>query len=342
MKLSWRKYHYIFNEPGGTSRGVLNTKTSYHITLEQKSLKGFGECSLIQNLSPDDTFEIEQLLAQWALEGFSEQTLIPNTLPALQFGMEMALLSLKSTDNFSLFGENNFSNGLQGIAINGLIWMGDKTTMLKRIQEKLKSGFSCLKLKVGAINFQDELDLLANIRKEFTPQELEIRVDANGAFTPKNAEEKLTALAKYSIHSIEQPIKALQWQVMHQLCQKAIIPIALDEELISQQGHEQKLLTAIKPQYIILKPSLLGGFKTSEKWIEEAESQNVKWWATSALEGNVGLNAIAQWTYHKNVNIPQGLGTGGVFSNNIPSPLQVSKGSLFYGNENKWDLSTFL
>jgi len=341
LNLSWRKYEYIFNEPGGTSRGILHTKTSYHITLEKKGLKGFGECSLIQGLSPDEPKEIEDLLALWALEGFSEQYEIPKTLPALQFGMEMALLSLKAIDNFTLFGENNFSKGIEGIAINGLIWMGDKSTMLKRIQEKLEAGFSCLKLKVGAIDFEDELNLLSNIRKEFSPKELEIRVDANGAFTPDNAESKLSALAKYKLHSIEQPIKTLQREAMHKLCQKAIIPIALDEELIGQHGKEEEVLAAIKPQYIILKPSLLGGFKASEKWIDAAEKQNIPWWATSALEGNVGLNAIAQWTYHKSVIIPQGLGTGGVFSNNIPSPLKVIRGALFYGDENKWDLKAF-
>ena len=341
MKLSWRKYEYIFKEAGGTSRGVLHTKPSYHIVLEKGNQKGYGECSLIPGLSPDNPKAIETLLNLWQVNGFNAETNIPNELPALQFAFEMALKSIEAPNPFHLFGDNAFTQGTAGIAINGLIWMGDKTTMQDRIREKLELGFSCLKLKVGAINFQDELDLLGLIRNEFSPEALEIRVDANGAFTTENAQTKLNALVKYHIHSIEQPIKPLQWDAMHQLCRNEIIPIALDEELINQQGNEAHVLEAIKPQYIILKPSLVGGFSASERWITVATKNNIKWWATSALEGNIGLNAIAQWTYKQHVNMLQGLGTGGVFSNNIPSPLYVNKGALLYGDNKKWDLGNF-
>lgn len=341
MKLSLRKYKYIFKEAGGTSRGVLHTKPSYHITLEQNGKKGFGECSLIPGLSIDEPSQIETLLHHFAAKGFSSTEQIPKHLPALQFALEMAILSLQANKPFQLFGDNAFTKGQEGIAINGLIWMGDKTTMQKRIREKIDAGFNCLKLKVGAINFTDELDLLALIRKQFSAETLEIRVDANGAFTPENAEARLAALAAYKLHSIEQPIKPTQWETMRYLCAKEIIPIALDEELINQQGNETQVLDAIQPQYIILKPSLLGGFKAAEKWIAEAEKQNILWWATSALEGNIGLNAISQWTYKQQVSMLQGLGTGGVFSNNIPSPLCVQRGKLYYGDEEKWDLSNF-
>jgi L-alanine-DL-glutamate epimerase-like enolase superfamily enzyme len=225
-----------------------------------------------------------------------------------------------------------FTVGQKEIPINGLIWMGDVEEMSRRIDEKFEEGFSCLKLKIGALNFDSEIQLIKTLRKRFSPQALELRVDANGAFSPQKAPQVLDQLAQLSIHSIEQPIKAGQWQQMAQLCATTPIPIALDEELIglSDEKSQQEMITSIRPQYLILKPSLTGGFLASENWIKHTEMVNAGWWITSALEANIGLNAIAQWTATLNNPMPQGLGTGQVFSNNVESPLIVERGKLRY------------
>jgi len=236
---------------------------------------------------------------------------------------------------------SEFTKGKQSIPINGLVWMGDKEFMKRQIKEKLAAGFSCIKMKIGAIDFETEIDLLKSIRKEFSATEIELRVDANGGFTPKNALEKLKRLSELEIHSIEQPIKQGQFEEMAMLCEKTPLPIALDEELIGVFSIERKrkIIQTIQPQFIILKPSLVGGFKGSEEWIELANSHNIAWWITSALESNVGLNAIAQWTFTLNNTMPQGLGTGGLYTNNFDSPLEIQKGSLHYNNSKKWNFN---
>ncbi|HAR20789.1 MAG TPA: o-succinylbenzoate synthase, partial [Cytophagales bacterium] len=262
-----------------------------------------------------------------------------NAFPALRFAFETALLDLKNGGERKIF-KNDFS--LQGakIPINGLIWMGSKTFMLKQMEEKLMEGFSCLKLKIGALDFQTEKELLASIRSSFSAKEISIRLDANGAFSVSEALEKLNQLSDFEIHSVEQPIKPGQWQEMAKLCALSPIPVALDEELIGVYGsRKSKLLDAIKPHYIILKPSLLGGFAMCDEWISLAEKQGIDWWITSALESNIGLNAICQYTFEKTSHkreMPQGLGTGSLYHNNIKSPLCVQKGHIHYSAKGIW------
>jgi L-alanine-DL-glutamate epimerase-like enolase superfamily enzyme len=222
-----------------------------------------------------------------------------------------------------------------------LIWMGDRDFMKKQIEDKISQGFSCIKMKIGAIDFNEELRLLKFIRDEFSEKDIELRVDANGAFSPENALQKLEQLAKFNLHSIEQPIKQGQWKEMARLCSVTPLPIALDEELIGVFSFDdkKKLIETIQPQYIILKPSLVGGFSGSKEWIDISDTNNIGWWVTSALESNIGLNAIAQWTYTLNSSMPQGLGTGGLFTNNYESPLEVRKGALLYNSQSNWNVN---
>src|SRR5690606_34324509 len=243
-------------------------------------------------------------------------------------------------DNPFVLYTSEFTHGEKNIAINGLVWMADEAYMKKQIDTKLEHGFDCIKLKIGAIDFDKELALLSFIRDNFTPGQIEIRVDANGAFNKTEALNKLTQLSKNQLHSIEQPIKQKQEDAMADLCKITPLPIALDEELIGVFGYENKwkLLQKIKPQYIILKPSLVGGFKGSSEWIEIAEELSIGWWVTSALESNVGLNAIAQWTYTLGNHMPQGLGTGGLYTNNFDCPLEVKQGELTYRNDLEWNV----
>ena len=251
----------------------------------------------------------------------------------------MAFKSLNSDTEFTLF-PSGFSSGLNTIPINGLIWMGNEAFMKKQIQEKIEAGFRCIKMKIGAIDFEAELNLLKSIRKEFSEVDIELRVDANGAFNPSEALEKLKRLSDFKLHSIEQPIKQGQIEEMAVLCKKTPLPIALDEELIGvfSMTDKQNLLETIKPQFIILKPTLVGGFKGSEEWIEQANSLNIGWWITSALESNIGLNAIAQWTYTLNSKLPQGLGTGSLYTNNFDSPLTIQNGALQYDVAKSWNV----
>lgn len=341
MKATYKKYILNFKRPSGTSRGVMTEKETWFLLLEENGKIGVGECGLLRGLSIDDRPDYEEKL-QWVCENIHigaaklwEELL---EFPSIQFGIEMAFLSLKAETPFELF-PSNFTNGKEAITINGLVWMGEETFMKQQIEEKLSDGFTCIKLKIGAIDFQQELALLAFIRKHFDENTIEIRVDANGAFSPNEALEKLQLLSQYNLHSIEQPIKADQYLAMQQLCQQTPFPIALDEELIGVFTYEDKvkLLETIQPHYIILKPSFIGGIKGSLEWIEIAEKLNIGWWITSALESNVGLNAIAQFTYTLNNKMPQGLGTGGLYTNNFDCPLEIKKGKLFYNVETNWD-----
>ncbi|MBN2165222.1 MAG: o-succinylbenzoate synthase [Marinilabiliaceae bacterium] len=339
----WTKHTFIFKTPGGTSRGVLKTKPSWIIKLyddNNPTITGYGECSIIPNLSIDDIPDFENQLNNIINTiDFTHKT-IPNYLPAIQFGIQTALLDLKNGGSFKLFN-SSFTSGDSGILLNGLIWMGTIEYMKTQIKQKLEQGFRCLKLKIGALNTSDELSLLKKLRDEFSSDILEIRVDANGAFSPKNAPFILNKLHKLKIHSIEQPIKQKQWDEMKTLCHNTPLPIALDEELIgiSDESIMSQMILHIKPQFIIIKPGLLGGFNISDKWINIANECHTGWWITSALEGNIGLNAIAQWTATKKTTIPQGLGTGQVFSNNITSPLEIHKSILYYNPLKNWDLS---
>jgi len=256
--------------------------------------------------------------------------------------METAFLDLKAKGSKKLF-KSKFTSGESGIQINGLVWMGNKDFMQKQIREKITAGYHCIKLKVGAIDFETEIEILSGIRQQFSPADIELRLDANGAFSPNDALERLEKLSRFDIHSIEQPIRQGQYDAMAEVCRKSPIPIVLDEELIGlKSADKESVLERIKPAYIILKPSLLGGFAESEEWIRLAEKLNVGWWITSALEANVGLNAIAQWTSILNSTMPQGLGTGQLYHNNIPSPLEIRNAKLYYDTANDWELSSIL
>ena len=346
MKASFFKHTLNFIIPGKTSRDVLSKKDSWFLVLKDIKNYGIGECSIIPGLSLDNIHEIELKLKQ-ACDDISKGKQINyetyNQFPALKFAIETAYHSLEECNSpFQLF-DSDFTNKKKGIPINGLIWMGDITFMKKQIKSKLDNGFNCLKLKVGSLEFESEIKLLKNLRKEFNKKDLEIRLDANGAFTKETALEKLKRLSDFSIHSIEQPIKPKQFNEMAKICELSPLPIALDEELIgvNSSSEREKLLDSIKPQFLILKPSLLGGFKDSNEWIHFAEKRNIKWWSTSALESNVGLNAIAQWVSTKENNLRQGLGTGMLFSNNIQSPLDIEGDELFLKNDKSWDLNFF-
>ena len=343
MKASYHKYILQFKQPSGTSRGVLTQKETWFIIIESSDKQGIGECGILTGLSIDDRPDFEEKL-KWVCKNIHlGLDVLYNELeefPSIQLGLEMAFLSLKSEDQFTLF-PSKFTKGEDSISINGLIWMGEKQFMKQQIKSKIEAGFSCIKMKIGAIDFKTELELLKSIRDEFSYKDIELRVDANGAFNAKNALEKLQQLSQFDLHSIEQPIKQGQLEDMSRLCELSPLDIALDEELIGITSitKKEELLQTINPQHIILKPSLVGGFKGSKQWIEIAEKLNIKWWITSALESNIGLNAIAQWTYTLGNKMPQGLGTGGLFTNNIKSSLQVENGILRYEPKQNWNLN---
>ena len=343
MKATYHKYMLDFKQPSGTSRGVLTQKETWFIVLEKEDKKGIGECGILRGLSADDRDDYEEKL-QWTCDNIhlGEEQLWHELIefPSIQFGVEMAFKSLESENPFVLF-PSEFTKSKQSIVINGLVWMGEESFMKAQIEEKLAQGFKCIKLKIGAIDFQKELDLLAFIRRNFDAQTIEIRVDANGAFSELLALDKINQLSGYQIHSIEQPIAKNHTDTMSELCKTTPIPIALDEELIGVFSLEEKeqLLQKIKPQYIILKPSFVGGFRGTKQWIELAKKHNIGWWITSALESNVGLNTIAQWTFLQNNPMPQGLGTGALYTNNFDCPLEVANGQLWYKNNLEWNLN---
>ena len=369
IDISERTLH--FKQPAGTSRGVYTTRHSYYLTLtsdEMLGVEGVGECATLPDLSCDAKPEYEMTLRQ-VCQMVEQMGRIPYDMirayPSITFGLETAFASffdeakkklgamnlsegktsveiLKEAgvsvpmgmENLVNLFDSPFGRGEEGITINGLVWMGTYEEMLARLEEKLQAGFHCVKLKIGAIDFFKELDLIKRIRDVYTKEQVELRVDANGGFLPKNAMSQLEALAKYDIHSIEQPIKQHQWPKMAQLCRETPLPIALDEELIGVNVRSMKeaLLDTIRPQYIILKPSLHGGIYGCNEWIELANQRGIGSWITSALESNIGLNAIAHYAakvYGSNVKMPQGLGTGQLFTDNIPMPLEIRGDKLF-------------
>ena len=324
-----------FKQPAGTSRGVYTTRRIWLLTVEHDGRTAIGECAPLPQLSCDDIPDYEAVLRRFC-DIIEATGAIPydemRNYPSMLFGVETALAQLSRTDG--LLYDTPFSHGEEGIPINGLVWMGTHDEMLSRLKEKLALGFRCVKLKIGAIDFAKELDLIQHIRKHFSREEVELRVDANGGFTPDVALERLQELARYDIHSIEQPIMAHQWSEMAQLCQLSPLPIALDEELIGVNSTDEKirLLDTIKPQYIILKPSLHGGVAGTREWIALANERGIGSWITSALESNIGLNAIAQLAaniYGSKITMPQGLGTGMLFTDNIPMPLEIRNDCLW-------------
>ena len=343
MKATYHKYILQFKRPSGTSRGVMTEKETWFIVLEKEGKKGIGECGILRGLSIDDRPDYEAKL-RWTCANIhlGENQLWEALIefPSIQFGVEMAFRSLLSESSFLLF-PSDFTDGRKSIPINGLVWMGEESFMKQQIEEKLADGFRCVKLKIGAIDFDAELELLRFIRQHFTPEQVEIRVDANGAFDSHLALNKITQLSEFEIHSIEQPIQKNNTDSMADLCKSTPIPIALDEELIGVFSLEEKevLLQKIKPQYLILKPSFIGGFRGTKEWISLAEKHQIGWWITSALESNIGLNAIAQFTFLQHNLMPQGLGTGALYTNNFDCPLQVSQGQLWYKKDADWDFN---
>ena len=342
MKINVSERVLHFKQPAGTSRGVYTERRIWLVSVSDGDAVGVGECAPLLDLSCDAK---EPALYNKVLRDFCdriEQTgEIPyeemRDYPSMLFGLETALTSLKCTLHSTLF-DTPFAHGEQGITINGLVWMGNHEEMLQRMEEKLKLGFRCVKLKVGAIDFDQELDLVKRIRERFSYHEVELRLDANGGFRPEEALYKLELLSQYAIHSIEQPIKQKQWAMMAELCRESPLPIALDEELIGINDPDAKrqMLRIIKPRYIVLKPSLHGGMMGCREWIEIAKDEGIGSWITSALESNIGLNAIAQFcsdVYGENIKMPQGLGTGQLFTDNIPMPLEIRGDKLWVKTE---------
>ena len=345
MRASFKKYTLQFKQASGTSRGVYTTRDSWFIFLSDGTNTGIGECAPLPDLSiePLKKMGIKLLQICEQIDYFCQFPEELKSWPSIRFGLETALLDLRNGGQRQLF-PSEFTRGEQGIPINGLIWMGTSEFMKQQIRAKLDAGFHCIKMKIGALDFETEFELLKSIRKEFSAEQITLRVDANCAYTYQTALENLKRLSDLQIHSIEQPIETGRWAEMAELCHQSPVPIALDEELIgiTSEKEMQKLVETIRPAYLILKPSLHGGFAGCEQWIRQAENAGLGWWITSALESNIGLNAIAQWTFHMNAKNEQGLGTGQLFTNNFDSPLEIEGERLWYKPEKEWQLKDIL
>lgn len=351
LEFSYLNRTLLFRFEAGTSRGVMRTRDVYWIKVHRKGdldQVGWGEAAPLAGLSPEYGPDFEAQLAgvlqqanarDWDLEEESclrqVSELVPFSFPAIRFGLETALLDLTNGGTKRILANAFFDQGTP-IPINGLIWMGTKEFMLKQIHQKLEEGYSCLKMKIGAIDFDQELELLQFIRQQKNATELTLRVDANGAFSVQEALSKLKQLQAFDLHSIEQPIQVGQWETMRELVQQSPVPIALDEELIGRSNKEE-VLSFIKPQFIILKPSLVGGILETREWIRLAEDMGIGWWMTSALESSIGLNAISQLTSTYLPSLPQGLGTGKLYDNNLESPLLVQAGEIQYEQDGTWE-----
>lgn len=345
MRLAYAPYNLKFKAPAGTSRGILNEKQTYLIKIwdeSDPSRYGIGEASLFRGLSAEDNdryeFKLVETLANVALG-------IPTDLSrhsSIQFGLEQAIFDF-SNGCKGIYFPSDFTAARQSITINGLVWMGSFDEMIERIEQKISQGFKCVKLKIGAIDFIKELEMVKHIRRHFDADTLEIRVDANGGFSMDNAIARLARLAELDVHSIEQPIRQGHWDLMAFLCQVSPLDIALDEELIGVADLKSKIemLDIIRPKYIILKPSLCGGFSGAMEWIKLADERNIGWWVTSSLESNIGLNALSQWVATLNTSMPQGLGTGGLFTNNFESPIYLDGEQLKFNAEQPFDYSQF-
>ncbi|UII24930.1 o-succinylbenzoate synthase [Fulvivirga maritima] len=355
VKTSYQKYTLDFKFDAGTSRGVLKTKDTFFIKIWDSSSPekfGLGECGPLKGLSVDDRSDLDEHIEK-VLNAVSEQKSLPQNkeeayllanelvgadFPSIRFGLETALLDLLNGGERKLFN-NDFVLKQQPLPINGLIWMGEMDFMKSQVDRKIEEGYTCIKMKIGAIDFEKEFELLSYIRSKDT--ECVLRVDANGGFSTQEAQQKLERLAELNLHSIEQPIKQHQWTEMSRLCETSPVPIALDEELIGvyAKADKIKLLEELKPQYIILKPTLLGGFQSCLEWLSLAEARGIGWWLTSALESNIGLNAICQFAAELQAPGHQGLGTGKLYHNNIASPLEVVGDFIRYNSTHDWDLS---
>jgi o-succinylbenzoate synthase len=346
-------YDLNFKFDAGTSRGVLKKKTSYLIRVksdEFPGLYGYGEAGPLPKLSIEDGEDLEAVIAKYGedLAGTKLpleetalleklQVMISDAHPSVRFAFETALLDLMNGGKRQVFREMPLEK-LGRQKINGLIWMGEPDFMLRQIEQKLNEGYDCIKMKIGAIDFEQECRLLAHIRSHYSATEVSLRVDANGAFAPGEALEKLDKLAKYDVHSIEQPIRQGHWKEMAEICARSPVPVALDEELIGVYGEKRmELLETVRPPFIILKPTLVGGIHNTKEWIEMAGKLGIGWWMTSALESNIGLNAIFQFTALYMPDMPQGLGTGQLYTNNINSPLTISQGNLYYDQQEEWE-----
>jgi o-succinylbenzoate synthase len=345
MIAQYTKHSLIFKNPIRTSRGEMYSHEVYYIILQHENRIGYGEAAPLKGLSIDDRPDFEQKIKEcctYINDGLPIDALQLKEFPALQFAFETAKLGLQFDIACKLF-ETDFIKG-KPIKINGLVWMSSKDEMLEEALIKAEQGYDCIKFKVGALDFDEECRLLESFRKRYSAFKIELRLDANGAFSTDDALEKLKELARFDIHSIEQPIKAKQQEWMQELCYQTPIPIALDEELIGVDptNDGEALLTFINPQYIIIKPTLIGGFSNANSWIDYAHKLSIGWWATSALESNIGLNAIAQWCSTKAVKLPQGLGTGYLYTNNINAPLFVQSGYLYYNPHASWEMPKFL
>ncbi|HSF53744.1 MAG TPA: o-succinylbenzoate synthase [Algoriphagus sp.] len=352
LQFSFIKRTLVFRFDAGTSRGVLKTRDVYWIKAfdpKNPEIHGWGEAAPLVKLSPDYREDFEEILGK-TLQLLSQETwesdqdsilqklkeLISFSLPSLRFGLETAILDWLNGGKKRILA-NEFFDSQKPIPINGLIWMGDRDFMFQQIDQKLAEGFDCIKMKIGAIDFEQEIELLTYIRSRFSPNQITLRVDANGAFSSEEALGKLERLAELQIHSIEQPIPAGNWKRMKDLCEATPLAIALDEELIGVQEKEE-LLDQIQPQHIILKPTLLGGIMETQEWIRLAEERGIGWWMTSSLESNIGLNAISQLASTFDPTIPQGLGTGKLYHNNLDSPLEISSGQIHYNPTKSWEL----
>ncbi len=338
-------WNLAFRRPAKTSRDTLTHKPSWFIKLtDETGRQGWGECSIIPGLSLDEPAAIEAFLSEAQSHPPQHVEEIPESLPAVQFAFEMALNGLHNAHELGFF-PGSFAEGKSPIDINGLIWMADAEDMMGQAKHLLSRGFTTLKMKVGTLPFEAELEWLSALRKEAGPQVV-FRIDANGAFSKAESGwtplQKLEALAELDFHSIEQPLHPNDVIGLSALCDSSPIPIALDESLIGVRGRERKaaLLEAIRPQFVILKPSLLGGFTESQEWVDLAEERGMGWWATSALESNLGLYAIAQWAKNgvrtEHPLMLQGLGTGGLFTNNVPGSLEVQGGQLINHPGGQW------
>ncbi|OUW76694.1 MAG: o-succinylbenzoate synthase [Flavobacteriaceae bacterium TMED212] len=341
MKAHYKRYFLKFKRPVRTSQRVLTEKETWFLFLTDGKKKGVGECGLFRGLSIDDREDYEDQLKNLCRRINENEEIKQKELqsfPSIKMGYEMALMSIKSENTFELF-PSAFTRGEESIRTNGLVWMGNPSFMKDQIDQKIAQGFNCIKLKIGALDFNEEMSILCEIRKHFDEREMILRVDANGSFSTNEAMNKLKSLADLGIHSIEQPIAKGQYDEMKDLCLRSPIPIALDEELIgvTEKIERVELLDKIMPQYLIFKPSLLGGFRSCEEWIALASERSIGWWVTSALESNIGLNAIAQWTFSLRVNSHQGLGTGKLFTNNFESPLEVRNGTLTFNSNQNWN-----
>lgn len=345
MKASYCRYILKFLVPATTSRGTYTEKETYFLKLEDEEVPGafgIGECAVFRGLSCDDVPEYEDKLRELCRNISNDCDTDLRNFPSIVFGLETAIYDYSNGCRRLPF-HSDFTKGNDVIPINGLVWMGTKDEMISRIDEKIKAGFTTIKLKVGAIDTDSELDLVKHIRKVFPPEALTIRLDANGGFHKDEALSILEKFSKYGIHSIEQPIKSGHWGDMAEICRNSPIPIALDEELIGVNSIDKKaeMLDAIHPAFIILKPSLTGGFSGASEWMQVASMRGIGGWITSALESNIGLNAIAQWTAQMGTNMPQGLGTGALYTNNIPSPLEQVMDVLRYNPQKHWELPDF-